>query len=52
MTEARSLEAVNPATGRIISTYPLMNQAEIVLAIEQAHSGFQQWSQSDFSVRS
>ena len=52
MTEARSLEAVNPATGRIISTYPLMNQAEIVQAIEQAHSGFQQWRQSDFSVRS
>ena len=29
-----------------------MNKEEIALAIEQAHSGFQQWKHSTFSVRS
>ena len=52
MTEARGLEAINPATGIMIATYPLMDQEEIVLAIEKAHSAFQQWKQCDFSLRS
>ena len=51
MTEAKGLEAVNPATGEIINTYPLMNQNEIIQAIEQAHSGYQQWKTSAFAVR-
>ncbi len=52
MTEAKGLEAINPATGAIIATYPCMHQEEIVQAIELAHSGFQQWKHSAFSVRS
>ena len=51
MTEAKGLKAVNPATGEIINTYPLMNQNEIIQAIEQAHSGYQQWKTSAFDVR-
>ena len=52
MTEARGLEEINPATGIMIATYPLMDQEEIVLAIEKAHSAFQQWKQCDFSLMS
>ncbi len=52
MTEAKGLKAINPATGKIIATYPLMNQEKIIQAIEQAHSGFQQWKYSTFSARS
>ena len=36
MTEAKGLKAINPATGTIIATYPLMNQEEIIQAIEEA----------------
>ena len=52
MTDAAALEAINPATGTIISTYPLMSQEEIVQAIETAHAGFQQWKYSEFARRS
>ena len=52
MTEAKGLEAINPATGIIIATYPLMNQEAIIKAIDRAHSGFQQWKHSAFSARS
>ena len=52
MTDAAALEAINPATGTIISTYPLMSQEEIVQAIETAHNGFQQWKYSEFARRS
>ena len=51
MTEAKGLKAVNPATGEIINTYPLMDQVQIIQAIEQAHSRYQQWKTSAFSVR-
>ena len=52
MTAAKGLEAINPATGIIIATYPLMNQEAIIKAIDRAHSGFQQWKHSAFSARS
>ena len=52
MTETTGLQAINPATGAIIATYPLMHQEEIIQAIEQAHSGFKQWKHSAFSERS
>ncbi len=52
MTETTGLQAINPATGAIIATYPLMHQEEIIQAIEQAHSGFKQWKRSAFSKRS
>lgn len=51
MSEVKGLEAINPATGEIIATYPSMNQGEILQAIEQAHAGFQQWKQTTFSTR-
>ncbi|EHA64006.1 NAD-dependent succinate-semialdehyde dehydrogenase [Synechococcus sp. WH 8016] len=51
MSEAQGLESINPATGSKIATYPLMRQEEIIEAIEKADSGFQQWRNSEFSLR-
>jgi succinate-semialdehyde dehydrogenase/glutarate-semialdehyde dehydrogenase len=43
---------INPASGEILKTYPLMDAAEIEVTIEAANRAFQVWRRTDFSERS
>ena len=51
MSKEQSLEAINPASGLVIGTYPLFTKEEIIEAIELADIGFQQWKQTEFALR-
>ncbi len=51
MSKKQSLEAINPASGLVIGTYPLFTKEEIIEAIELADIGFQQWKQTEFALR-
>ncbi len=55
MTEAKkggkTMDSVNPATGRTIKSYPQMTPQEVKAIIEQAHQAFLDWRTTSFAER-
>lgn len=55
MTEAKkggkTMDSVNPATGRTIKSYPQMTPQEVKAIIEQAHQAFLTWRTTSFAER-
>ena len=55
MTEAKkggkTMDSVNPATGRTIKSYPQMTPQEVEAIIEQAHQAFLAWRTTSFAER-
>ena len=46
-----SMEAINPATGKLVRRYETMSQDAMRAAIEGAHAAFGDWRKQSFAVR-
>lgn len=46
------MEAINPATGEIINTYPTMTEEEVNTIIRSCHETFLEWRTTPFAERS
>jgi succinate-semialdehyde dehydrogenase / glutarate-semialdehyde dehydrogenase len=46
------IEIRNPANGNLVKTYEEMSQEEVNKIIDDAHSAFLQWQETNFSIRS
>ncbi|CAN5374001.1 NAD-dependent succinate-semialdehyde dehydrogenase [soil metagenome] len=46
-----SIQTINPATGKVISTYQEMSEQEVNTIINACHQSFLLWSQQDFAER-
>src|SRR5262245_38081428 len=46
-----TIKTINPATGKIISTYPLMTEQEVSKIIDQSQEAFLIWSKKNISER-
>lgn len=46
-----AVQTINPTTGQVIKTYPLMSEAEINTIIEATHQAYKTWRKSDFVLR-
>lgn len=46
-----SVKTINPATGEVINTYPLMSSTEAAEIIEKTHDAFLVWRKASFSER-
>jgi succinate-semialdehyde dehydrogenase/glutarate-semialdehyde dehydrogenase len=44
-------QAINPATGAVLKTYPGHSAAEVHQRVTQAHEAYQRWRQQSFAVR-
>ncbi|MHC4448281.1 MAG: NAD-dependent succinate-semialdehyde dehydrogenase [Planctomycetota bacterium] len=47
----KTMESVNPATGRTIKSYPQMTPQEVEAVVEQAHLAFLAWRTTSFAER-
>ncbi len=45
------IQTINPATGAILQTYPLMSADEIDRILEQTHIAYQSWCNGDLATR-
>ncbi|HET8551490.1 MAG TPA: NAD-dependent succinate-semialdehyde dehydrogenase [Gammaproteobacteria bacterium] len=46
-----TMETINPATGKTIKSYPLMQDAEVETILRQAHTAHMQWRKTPFAER-
>ncbi|HET7569265.1 MAG TPA: NAD-dependent succinate-semialdehyde dehydrogenase [Gammaproteobacteria bacterium] len=46
-----TMETINPATGKTIQSYPLMQDAEVETILRQAHEAHTQWRKTPFAER-
>lgn len=47
-----SMEAINPATGEIIKTYPTLTEEETGQVIQSCHEAYRSWRNTSFAERS
>lgn len=47
-----SMEAINPATGEIIKTYPTLTEGETGQVIQSCHEAYRSWRNTSFAERS
>jgi succinate-semialdehyde dehydrogenase/glutarate-semialdehyde dehydrogenase len=44
--------SINPTTGQVIATYPVMNVEEALSDVEKCHAAFIEWRRTSFDIRS
>ena len=49
---AKTLPSINPADGRTLAEYPVMEDAALLAALEESHRAFLAWRRTDFNHRS
>ena len=45
------IQTVNPATGKVLQNYALLNEEELYHRIDAAHQSFENWRNTDFALR-
>ncbi|MBY0292736.1 MAG: NAD-dependent succinate-semialdehyde dehydrogenase [Alphaproteobacteria bacterium] len=44
--------SINPTTGQLIATYPVVNIEEALIEVEKCHTAFTEWRRTSFDIRS